>query len=155
MTTLRPFFCPECERTRGLKTKTVLVRHEDFYYESFGMCTECYFFLQSAPKEVVEANIKAYDNKQTELRESENKEVKNLRVYFVDSSENFSKLKFVNNLIKPHEFTHVFLERSHYITKIHYSLVHKLKIKTYFAEAEKINNILKHHNIIAWIEEEL
>lgn len=151
---INPFFCPMCEPLRGVEKKTMLVNYESFYYKSFGMCTECYFFEKTAPQQVIDENRNAYEEKQALIQENKirEKQDKIYRVYFVDSSESFSKVSFVNQIVFPHKFSQVFLTRTNSNTEKESNLIHKSQLKMSFDDAEKVCKELDEHNIECWFE---
>lgn len=55
-TCIRPMFCPSCSKFRQSQDPTFLMSSEEFYYNSFGMCSRCMEFINDPKnKEIVDA----------------------------------------------------------------------------------------------------
>lgn len=144
---IRPFFCPECSRIRGTPEtqRTLLVFHESLMYDSFEMCSACYYLQKNHPEEV-KANIEKYDTAKRLVEEQKKAEedAKQFQVFFVDTK--FSSVKFINNITKPYEFGSVELERDGF------ERVKKLKKKVNEEVAKQLYDLITSKELKVWYE---
>lgn len=148
MTVINPFFCPQCPRIRGIGGATLLVGPETLMYDSFGMCTACYYF----DKDEAQKNIQQYEQlKQEKQQQRDLEESKKIyTVYCEDSSVFGSSTIFFNKIIQKIDKSLQFSTA----TETRNGCEHVVKLRTKVNEetAKKIVELLSEKNTKCWYE---
>jgi hypothetical protein len=151
---ISPYFCPECEKIRGVKGGTLLDVNEQLMMDSFGKCSACYHFEKNNLEET-KKNLEAWTAKQLQEEVEFAKKIADEKfiVYFVDKSEKFPSVKFINSIVAPHEFSIVELDRVVPPSGRKSSLVKKLRKKVNEETANWLVQQIKEKEFISWYED--
>ncbi len=144
---LNPFFCPKCAEIRAVEigTGTLLIKSEDLYFRSFGMCTVCKEYLKTHTEKEIENNRINFLNKLTQqIKQITKKEEEFFMIYYIEKSSIFSVINFINNLISPNKFSNILSNKV--FDNIEYN-VRKLLTPVNEEDLRYITDLLKKHKI--------